>query len=77
MTKVHQLFLDPTVCKGEYDKFAFNRYENIEIDPDLESTHADEFIIEYGFNLFILCNILMLKNKKGQDSELEEINEII
>lgn len=43
-------------------------YKDKELKYVIELFNADEkneFIIEYGFNLFILINILILKNKKS------------
>lgn len=42
----------------DYVKEAFNRHSK-PIDYE-QSTPLDELVIEYGFNLFILVNILML-----------------
>lgn len=70
----------------DYSKDAFKRviYESLcyyqyeyEIDFEQEEKEEDQMIIEYGFNLFILSNILISKNKKGQETELEDIQEII
>lgn len=48
----------------EYVIEAFHRYDD-ELNQDAPSKPEDEFIIEYGFNLFVLTNILMLRSKKG------------
>lgn len=60
----------------DYSDVLFKRAER-KIDPKLPLTDDDEIVIEYGFNLFILTNILMLKNPKPQESELEDVKTII
>jgi hypothetical protein len=70
LSKLHQIM--HKVFGKEYVNKAFRRYEK-ELDPEQPCLPGDELIIEYGFNLFILTNILMLRNKKGQESDLEDI----
>lgn len=70
LTRVHGIFT--TVFKKDYVKEAFARYLS-KLDINKKSTEEDELIIEYGFNLFILVNILILKNKKEQEDEIDDI----
>ena len=69
LTRVHGIFR--TVLKNDYVKEAFTRYLS-KLD-DKKSSIEDELIIEYGFNLFILVNILILKNTKEQEDEIDDI----
>jgi len=58
---------------GEYDDDAFN-HMNKEYDPSRKEYF--EFIIENGFNIYILIN-LFLDNKRQDNTEDDELNEFI
>ena len=60
----------------DYCSEAFRRSE-IKISLEEPENPDDELVIEYGFNLFILTNILMMRNPKQQEAELEEVQNII
>lgn len=63
------------IYKNEYLLGCFKTYLLEEDGYELEK--ENEIVIEYGFNLFILINILMLNNKKSSENELEEIKKLI
>ncbi|CAD8074919.1 unnamed protein product [Paramecium sonneborni] len=64
-----------SIYKKEYVVECFKTY--LDENDGFENKKKNECIIEYGFNLFIIINILMLKNKKSQESDLEEIRKLI
>lgn len=61
--------------KKEYVDECFKTY--LDEEDGYELKVKNEIIIEYGFNLFILINIFMLKNKKSSENELEEVRKLV
>lgn len=58
---------------NEYVADAFKTY----LDEDNLFAPKNEVIVEYGFNLFTLINILILKNKKEVEPDLEKIYTLV
>ena len=61
LAKVYSVFTN--TFGDDYCSDAFRRSEN-EISLVEPENPDDELVIEYGFNLFILTNILMMRNPK-------------
>lgn len=72
LAKVHGVY--KLVYGDDYVMEAFNRHSR---PLDKEASAANELVVEYGFNLFILVNVLITKNKKPQEAELADIQQII
>ncbi|CAD8158586.1 unnamed protein product [Paramecium pentaurelia] len=73
LAKFYMLYT--SIFKKEYVVECFKTYQDESEGYELKK--KNECIIEYGFNLFIIINILMLKNKKSQEADLEEIRKLI